>query len=410
MPLGFALFAIVLVTVGCSNVFTIVKHPVETGARCLDGSPAALYHSVGSDENKNKFVIYFEGGGVCTGANLSSTLDSCYKRSLTALGSSSQYPATRSGAGQGILSGNATENPHFFDWTRIYIPYCDGAEHQGSRLQPISYKGADLYFRGTNNSIQQFESLNKLFGLYSADKVVLTGVSAGGMAVYYWSNYLYDRSQNKQVYSVPDSGLFLISYVNPFTGTKLEDYLINLLKLMDGDVSPAVPECEPISDPMECFNANRIAPYLRSPFFVIESQYDLWSIENILQLKCAGSKLGTLTKCNQTEVKAIEDYRTALLSALNDFNVIKEYGIWAPSCIQHGFVVSSSFNSPNYQVPSGSGVTLSEAIWKFVENPSSGKNRYVDSVAWPNNKGCSNVAAQPNKLESLRNRIRLPIL
>jgi hypothetical protein len=76
---------------------------------------------------------------------------------------------------------------------------------------------------------------------------------------------------------------------------------------MDPDTNPAFPECyKEYDDPMQCYKANRIAKYLKSPFFVIESQYDLWSIDNILQLKCAGSKaVGTLTNCNQSEVKAI---------------------------------------------------------------------------------------------------------
>jgi hypothetical protein len=189
--------------------------------------------------------------------------------------------------------------------------------------------------------------------------VVVTGVSAGGMAVFYWSNYLYDHSINKQVFSVLDSGLFLIDYINPFTGKALQEYIVNLFKLMDPDISPAIPECQTaFDDPMQCYNANRIAKYLKSPFFVIESQYDLWSISNILMLKCAGSKVGTLTNCNQSEINAIEDYRKAALLAMKDFNVIKKVGVWAPSCIQHGFVNLASFNSINYEVPSGSGVTL----------------------------------------------------
>jgi hypothetical protein len=45
--------------------------------------------------------------------------------------------------------------------------------------------------------MQQFEYLNQTFGLYTADKLVITGVSAGGIATYQWSNYLYERSANK---------------------------------------------------------------------------------------------------------------------------------------------------------------------------------------------------------------------
>lgn len=315
MPLSaYLLIFLTIALTKSSGTFTLVKHPVETGARCLDGSPAALYYTIGSEANKNKFIIFFEGGGLCTGATLSDTLESCYKRSQTNLGSSAKYPATQDFSEAGILSNNTARNPYFHDWSKVYVPYCDGSEHQGSRAQPIPYKGVDLYFRGTNNSIQQFEALDQMFGLYSAEKVVFTGISAGGMAVYYWANYLYDKSVNKQVYAVPDSGLFLIDYVSPFTGVPLERYLSNLYKLMDGDVQPPIPECNTdFADPMDCFNANRIAKYLRPPVFVVESEYDQWSVSNILQLKCTSGTPGTLTKCNSSEVKAIEDYRAVLM-------------------------------------------------------------------------------------------------
>lgn len=236
--------AILLVGALASSTYTLVKHPIETGARCLDGSPAALYYSLGSGVNINKFLIYFEGGGVCSGANLTSTLDSCYKRSLTDLGSSNKYPETRDLPYSGALSGTSTANPVFYDWTRVIVPYCDGAEHMGTRQIPINYKGADLYFRGTNNTITHLDFLNTKFGLFNADQIVVTGISAGGQATYYWSNYVYDRSNNKQVFAFPDSGLFLISYVNPFSGHPLKDYLVNLFKLMDTDVDLPMPECK----------------------------------------------------------------------------------------------------------------------------------------------------------------------
>jgi hypothetical protein len=158
----------ILAIASCSSNYTLIKHPIESGARCLDGSPAALYYSEGSDINKNKFMIFFQGGGLCTGANLADTLESCYLRSKTGLGSSAKYPPTRDFSGQGILSGRPEENPVFHDWSKVFVPYCDGGEHLGTRLQPIPYKGVDLYLRGANNSIQQFEALNTKFGLYSA--------------------------------------------------------------------------------------------------------------------------------------------------------------------------------------------------------------------------------------------------
>jgi hypothetical protein len=93
---------IVMPLVSC--IYTLVKHPIETGARCLDGTQAALYYNLGSEKNRNKFMIYFDSGGLCTGASLADTLASCYKRSLTNLGSSNKYTPTRDYEGKGLLS------------------------------------------------------------------------------------------------------------------------------------------------------------------------------------------------------------------------------------------------------------------------------------------------------------------
>lgn len=213
---------------------TLVKHPIETGARCLDGSQAALYYSLGSPANRTKFVIFFNAGGLCKGPTLADTIESCYQRSFGDLGSSLNYPPIFKIPEGSAFSEDILTNPAFYDWTKVYVPYCDGSEHQGSREQPVSYKGRDLYFRGMNNSIQQFEYLNATFGLYAADKIVLTGLSAGAIATFQWSNYLYDRSLNKQVFAIPDSGLFVVEHINPFTGrADAIDQVSNLVRLVN---------------------------------------------------------------------------------------------------------------------------------------------------------------------------------
>lgn len=53
--------------------------------------------------------------------------------------------------------------------------------------------------------------------MYSSDSIILTGESAGGMAAYLWSNYLYEKSVTKKLYTVPDSGLYINKYPNPVT-------------------------------------------------------------------------------------------------------------------------------------------------------------------------------------------------
>lgn len=59
-------------------------------ARCLDGSPPALYVDWGSDDRK--YLIFFMGGGYCAGVDISGTLETCYQRTKTQFGSSDLLP------------------------------------------------------------------------------------------------------------------------------------------------------------------------------------------------------------------------------------------------------------------------------------------------------------------------------
>jgi hypothetical protein len=50
-------------------------------------------------------------------------------------------------------------NPNYYDWTKIFIKYCDGTINQGSLQHPILYKGKYLYFRGINNTNAVIEAI-----------------------------------------------------------------------------------------------------------------------------------------------------------------------------------------------------------------------------------------------------------
>lgn len=45
--------------------YTKVVHSTDPKALCLDGSPPVLYYNEGTIDNK--FLIYFVGGGFCSG-------------------------------------------------------------------------------------------------------------------------------------------------------------------------------------------------------------------------------------------------------------------------------------------------------------------------------------------------------
>lgn len=95
--------------------------------------------------------------------------------------------------------------------------YCDGAFHQGNAKSPLKYKDSSLYFRGGAISRSHFKFIDSKYPFIQAERVVLTGSSAGGMATYIWADYLKALlGANTKFYSIPDSGIFL----NPADGLR----------------------------------------------------------------------------------------------------------------------------------------------------------------------------------------------
>ena len=99
----------------------------------------------------------------------------------------------------------------FYNWNRVMIRYCDGASFAGEGYDG----GSGLYFRGQriwNAAIQYFLSI----GMASADQVLLSGTSAGALAVMLhcdqFSAFFAGRSTT--VKCLADAGLFLDAYVS----------------------------------------------------------------------------------------------------------------------------------------------------------------------------------------------------
>ena len=101
-----------LTSVWAISELVLLSDPV---ARCLDGSSPGYYYKQGT---VNSFVMWFEGGGWCN------SLENCYDRSTTRLGSSTTWSPTATF--EGILNENSTVNPDFCAWSTVYVKYCDG--------------------------------------------------------------------------------------------------------------------------------------------------------------------------------------------------------------------------------------------------------------------------------------------
>lgn len=88
--------------------------------------------------------------------------------------------------------------------------YCDGAFHQGNAKSPLKYKDSTLYFRGGVITRSHLQYLHSRYNFKAAQRVVVTGSSAGGMAAFVWADHIKTMvGPQTKYYAIPDSGIFL---------------------------------------------------------------------------------------------------------------------------------------------------------------------------------------------------------
>lgn len=124
----------------------------------------------------------------------------------------------------GIMAADPAINPDFYDWNKVFMHYCDGASFGGGRVDPIAVKTragkpASLWMRGRNNFNAVIADLqrNHNFKGTGLTEVILSGGSAGGLAVFYNLDHLASLltlatspgDTSPRVTGFPDAGYFL---------------------------------------------------------------------------------------------------------------------------------------------------------------------------------------------------------
>ena len=84
------LVLLLLVLASSAELYRKLIHNTSASARCLDGTSPALYIHDGGDQRK--IMIFFVGGGYCSGESVDQVLQSCYERTSSELGSSNYLP------------------------------------------------------------------------------------------------------------------------------------------------------------------------------------------------------------------------------------------------------------------------------------------------------------------------------
>jgi len=324
----------------------IVFLPLETEAACLDGSPYAFYFVNGSSDN-SKWTITIQGGGWCYNET------GCYGRSKGSLGSSTKWSHS---VGCGCMYYNP-DGSRQNDCNCVHFPYCDGASFSGYRehAYPVSQwppfdngshvpNNATLYMRGIRNLDATLDLLFSKYNLGQAKEMVVTGGSAGGLSTFLHAdriaNRLKKQSKDVKVRAAPVVGYFL-DHDNEVKGpqnyTAWMKYIYTMQNLTSSDDGGLMPSCVKTfsGDEFKCFMAPHAQAFVETPYFMLNSKYDAWQMNNILQSACAGRD-GIV--CNATQQRDVLAYGQDFMDQFSPVPIAKggQNGAFITSCICHG--------------------------------------------------------------------------
>lgn len=356
---------------------------VETGATCLDGSPVAYY--LRRNTSSHQWVVFFHGGAWCD------SIESCYLRSLTTLGSSTTYPPTATSGG--IFSNNQYLNPDFYTWNAVSPMYCDGASWTGNADQPATYNNTQIYFRGKRNLDALISSLQQQ-GMSEASDVMIGGCSAGGLATYFHADYIASFFPNAStIKAMPVSGFFLNAsslYGQYVFGDQMAA-VFNLHNSSGGVHAQCIANNQ--QHPQACFMAENTYPYIKTPIFPLNSLYDQYQLDCILTATMVGCNqvpgLAQCTSspiyCNSSGANILNAYRTTFLSKFITAPTFgnPSNGYFLDSCIGH--CEADPYDAPDpsnlhfgdWSFMTIDGIDSTEAVGNWYFNRST-RNGYID--------------------------------
>ncbi|KAF3321210.1 protein notum isoform X3 [Carex littledalei] len=247
---------------------TLLPNATHAGAMCLDGSPPAYHFHSGTGDGAHNWLLQFEGGGWCN------DVKSCEDRASTRRGST-QY-MSRYEVFSGILSNDSAMNPaDFYNWNRVKLRYCDGASFAGDS----EYRTPTIYFRGQKIWNAIIDDL-VLKGLNHAEKVLLSGCSAGGLAVFHHCDQLAQLlPEVKSIKCLSDAGFFVD--LTDITGNKTARHFYDSLVSLQGTKYFQNKKCmASFEDSVTCFFPQYAIRYLQTPFFILNSAYDVYQVRH----------------------------------------------------------------------------------------------------------------------------------
>jgi hypothetical protein len=321
------------------------------GAACLDGSPPAFYSLV---QDPQRWAVFIEGGGWCFDQTANGTISNCAGRAAGG-GGSSRYNGGSMNVG-GFLSSDPKINPNYYNWTLVFIHYCDGTSHSSNRTDPVPVSQevrdrlreeegleapSQIYFRGRNNLAAVMQYIRQNMGLPSTPTdLVLSGGSAGATSTYLALDLVASWFPGTRVVGAPDAGFFLDAFNVHYNTTWYSNCFQAALPVWNsmGGLNARCLSQYPTA-PYKCFLQQYAATFIQTPYIILNSAIDMWQILNDLQLPCVpstnGQPVAGVPSCSAAQVAQVNNYRLLQLQAVAPALQVPFTGAFIDTCFVH---------------------------------------------------------------------------
>ena len=309
---------------------TFIENGVAKGAVCLDGSPGGYFYDKGFGNGADSWIVYLEGGGWCR------SVYECQDRAKQALGSTVN---TTQHSFITATSRSQTNNSDFYNWNKVFIPYCDGASYSAD-VEEVDPE-TKLYRRGARIFKGVMEGLLAK-GMKNAKNALLMGNSAGGLATMLncdrFRSFLPSAATVK---CVADSGFFL--HAKDVPGLDKRERLYR--KVTDyHQLANVLPKSctSRMNDSSLCMFPENFIGDIKTPLFVLNSVFDSYQlytnveppVNDVNWMYC----LYNISTCKPDEIPYLQKFRSGFLTAFNSVADNPSRGTFFSSCYIHDFL------------------------------------------------------------------------
>ncbi|KAL9959094.1 hypothetical protein ACROYT_G036177 [Oculina patagonica] len=302
--------------------------------------------------------------------------------------------------GRDLLFASKHENPTFYEYTHVLVPYCSSDLWLGLKTnlkEPFHFvndSAVDNFsFRGHTIFRSVFLDLLQQYNLSDAEEIILSGSSAGGVGVLNHAGWVLNKvieshGLNANLFSIVDSGWF-IDFQGSLTAKVRPGFtsFANITSRACMDFSHGHTCCPSAS----CMIARGYYPS-SVPLLLVTSMYDVYMFGDVLRRL-------------EDEGKTVDDNSADYLSVINMYggamnesltlseNQASNVSVFVPACFQHIYFCTSSLWDengvfpPSAEVARGTGKfshKIKSGIWESTKIVKGGNSTTIKKfiAAW----------------------------